>query len=59
MLRDLCPLLIHGVEGDDVLAELAEQQADAGRRVTLLSSDKDLLQMLRRWPEIEVLDPFD
>eukprot|EP00392_Amoebophrya_sp_AT5.2_P016897 g17205.t1 len=47
-----------GVEGDDVLAELTEREADGGRCVTLLSTDKDLLQVLCRWPHVEVCDPF-
>ncbi|CAD7965184.1 unnamed protein product [Amoebophrya sp. A25] len=47
-----------GVEADDALAELADREIAKNRHVTLLSTDKDLFQLLRAWPHLEVLDPF-
>ncbi len=43
-----------GVEADDVIATYAAEIADAGGQVTIVSSDKDLMQLVR--PGIEMLD---
>ncbi len=47
-------LSIPGVEADDVIATLALQAADAGLRVVICSSDKDLMQLCDG--RIEILD---
>jgi DNA polymerase I len=43
-------------EADDLIASYAREAADAGGQVTIVSSDKDLMQLLR--PGIEMLDPI-
>lgn len=46
-----------GYEADDLLATLAKMAADAGWRVSLVSSDKDLLQTVVDG-KVEVIDPM-
>ena len=47
---------IEGFEADDIIATLAHQARDAGGRVTILSSDKDLMQLVGGG--VEMLDPM-
>ncbi|MEN8896923.1 MAG: DNA polymerase I [Yoonia sp.] len=47
---------IEGFEADDIIATLAHQGRDAGGRVTILSSDKDLMQLVG--DGVEMLDPM-
>ncbi|MBV7408066.1 DNA polymerase I [Maritimibacter sp. DP1N21-5] len=47
---------IEGWEADDIIATLACQARDAGGRVTILSSDKDLMQLVG--DGVEMLDPM-
>jgi DNA polymerase-1 len=45
-----------GFEADDIIATLARQAREAGGRVTILSSDKDLMQLVGGG--VEMLDPM-
>ncbi len=45
-----------GFEADDIIATLAKRADEAGARVTILSSDKDLMQLVGGG--IEMLDPM-
>ncbi|PZQ48952.1 MAG: DNA polymerase I [Rhodovulum sulfidophilum] len=45
---------MEGFEADDIIATYAVQAAEAGGRVTIISSDKDLMQLVR--PGIEMFD---
>jgi len=45
-----------GFEADDIIATLATRAAEAGGRVTIISSDKDLMQLVG--PGIEMIDPM-
>ncbi|WP_106745460.1 DNA polymerase I [Yoonia maritima] len=47
---------IEGFEADDIIATLAHQARDAGGRVTIVSSDKDLMQLVGGG--VEMLDPM-
>ncbi|MGB3405947.1 MAG: DNA polymerase I [Jannaschia sp.] len=47
---------IEGFEADDIIATLSCRARDAGGRVTILSSDKDLMQLVGRG--VEMLDPM-
>ncbi|MGA1181449.1 MAG: DNA polymerase I, partial [Marivivens sp.] len=47
---------IEGYEADDIIATLAHQARDAGGRVTIISSDKDLMQLVG--DGVEMLDPM-
>ena len=47
---------VEGFEADDIIATLAHQARDAGGRVTILSSDKDLMQLVGGG--VEMLDPM-
>jgi len=47
---------IEGFEADDIIATLAHQARNAGGRVTILSSDKDLMQLVGGG--VEMLDPM-
>ncbi|MGE0418047.1 MAG: DNA polymerase I [Acetobacteraceae bacterium] len=43
-------------EADDLIAAYAHTMAEAGGQVTIVSSDKDLMQLIR--PGVEMLDPI-
>jgi len=45
-----------GYEADDIIATLARQAREAGIRVTVVSSDKDLMQLVAEG--VEMLDPI-
>ena len=45
----------NGFEADDLIATYARAAADRGARVTIVSSDKDLMQLVR--PGVEMMDP--
>ncbi|MCI2394173.1 DNA polymerase I [Aliiroseovarius sediminis] len=47
---------VEGFEADDIIATLAKRADKAGGRVTILSSDKDLMQLVGGG--IEMLDPM-
>ncbi|MES2729086.1 MAG: DNA polymerase I [Pseudomonadota bacterium] len=47
---------LEGYEADDVIATLARQAAQAGMDVTIVSSDKDLMQLIG--PKIRMYDPI-
>ena len=47
---------MEGYEADDIIATLACQAREAGGRVTILSSDKDLMQLVG--DGVEMLDPM-
>ena len=45
-----------GLEADDIIATLATQARDSGGRVTIISSDKDLMQLVG--DGVDMLDPM-
>ncbi|MDA5093561.1 DNA polymerase I [Aliiroseovarius sp. KMU-50] len=47
---------VKGFEADDIIATLARRANEAGGRVTILSSDKDLMQLVGGG--VEMLDPM-
>ncbi len=47
---------VDGYEADDIIATLARQAREAGGRVTVVSSDKDLMQLVG--DGVEMLDPM-
>jgi len=47
---------MEGYEADDLIATYARQAADSGHRVTIVSSDKDLMQLVD--DNISLLDPM-
>ena len=47
---------MQGFEADDIIATYAAQARDAGGRVTIISSDKDLMQLVGGG--VEMLDPM-
>ncbi|MCY3877952.1 MAG: DNA polymerase I [Rhodobacteraceae bacterium] len=53
---NLSCLEMEGYEADDIIATLATQAFDAGGDVTIISSDKDLMQLVG--PGIRMLDPM-
>ncbi|MBI2902683.1 MAG: DNA polymerase I [Candidatus Methylomirabilis oxyfera] len=51
------PLLIHpGQEADDLIGSAARQAAAGGRFVTIVTGDKDMLQLVE--PRVQVYDPM-
>lgn len=51
----MTPLELTGYEADDLLATLAFRTAAAGFRTTIVSSDKDMMQLVG--PLVEIVDP--
>ncbi len=49
-------LEVDGYEADDIIATLARQAVTAGGSCTIISSDKDLMQLVR--PGIDMFDPM-
>ncbi len=47
---------VEGFEADDIIATLAHKGRDAGGRVTIVSSDKDLMQLVG--DGVDMLDPM-
>lgn len=47
---------VEGFEADDIIATLAHRAREAGGRVTIVSSDKDLMQLVG--DGVEMLDPM-
>jgi DNA polymerase-1 len=47
---------MEGFEADDLIATYARQAVEAGHEVTIVSADKDLMQLIR--PGISLLDPI-
>ncbi|MBL8699174.1 MAG: DNA polymerase I [Alphaproteobacteria bacterium] len=45
-----------GFEADDLIATYARQAVEAGAKVTIISSDKDLMQLIR--PGVAMFDPL-
>jgi DNA polymerase I len=43
---DICQIEMEGFEADDLIATYARHAVDAGAKVTILSSDKDLMQLV-------------
>ncbi len=43
---DICRIEMAGFEADDLIATYARQAVEAGAKVTILSSDKDLMQLV-------------
>ncbi|CAA7619329.1 DNA polymerase I [Magnetospirillum sp. SS-4] len=53
---DVCCVEMEGFEADDLIASYARAAAAAGAAVTIVSSDKDLMQLVG--PGISMLDPM-
>ncbi len=53
---NLACLELEGYEADDIIATLARQAREAGGSVTIISSDKDLMQLVG--DGVEMLDPM-
>src|SRR5690606_11727901 len=49
-------LEVEGFEADDIIATLARQAVEAGGSCTVISSDRDLMQLVR--PGIDMFDPM-
>jgi DNA polymerase-1 len=47
---------MEGFEADDLIATYARQAVEAGAKVTIVSSDKDLMQLVSE--QVEMLDPI-
>ncbi len=53
---NLCTLEVAGYEADDIIATLAVQARERGARVSIISSDKDLMQLVGGG--VEMVDPM-
>jgi DNA polymerase-1 len=53
---NIASIEVEGFEADDIIATLSCQARDAGGRVTIISSDKDLMQLIGGG--VEMLDPM-
>ncbi len=53
---DLPALEVEGYEADDLIAAYARLALEAGKKVVVVSSDKDLMQLVR--PGVRMLDPM-
>jgi len=52
----LLPIELQGFEADDLIATYAKQAVEAGARVTMVSGDKDLMQLVG--PSVSMYDPM-
>ena len=52
----LCRIERDGFEADDLIATYAREAAEAGADVTIVSSDKDLMQLVS--PQVRMFDPI-
>ncbi len=53
---NLASIEVEGFEADDIIATLARQGREAGGRVSIISSDKDLMQLIGGG--VEMVDPM-
>lgn len=53
---DIPALEMEGYEADDLIATYAKMARDIGKKVVVVSSDKDLMQLVR--PGVRMLDPM-
>jgi DNA polymerase-1 len=53
---NLAAIELEGFEADDLIATYARLAVEAGARVTIVSSDKDLMQLVG--PSVDMLDPM-
>ncbi len=53
---DLPALEVEGYEADDLIAAYTKQAIEVGKKVVIVSSDKDLMQLVR--PGVRMLDPM-
>ncbi|CAA7613088.1 DNA polymerase I [Candidatus Terasakiella magnetica] len=53
---DVCCIELEGFEADDLIATYARHARDGGAKVTIVSSDKDLMQLVR--DGVEMFDPM-
>jgi len=52
------PLEMEGVEADDLIATYARIATEQGRKVTIVSSDKDLMQLISDHDHVQMFDPM-
>jgi len=53
---DMPALEVEGYEADDLIAAYTKQAVEAGKKVVIVSSDKDLMQLVQ--PGVRMLDPM-
>ncbi len=53
---DMPALEVEGYEADDLIATYTKQALEAGKKVVIVSSDKDLMQLVK--PGVRMLDPM-
>ena len=53
----ICQIEMDGFEADDLIATYARHAVEAGAEVTIVSSDKDLMQLVG--PRVKMLDPIN